>query len=623
MDISPKTPTLRLKDYEAKTSRLILKKVPVEEANAISSSGTIKLGREPADRHLWEHTLKDDLVMIVAFEGDYITRYAYRVLGKAISPPKLSSVPDDKPYTILLESLGVGYLKTLKGEAFFYSDPSPYAPRPIFKELWEECHLTTASPYNHPQQLLSPKDAKYSIHIAASREDYDFVSRIAVFHPFGARKAFLTLIATTGNIPVGAILIQPSVDSNVSHKAAWRIFREDYTWIQKQAITIVRIYSSPTAKSKWAVHKALMEAAIFIAPALVAEPLSVIEGVSYDYHPVTIPLGFQVEVPKKLERAFYYWKPVNLPSKIRVVTNIAETMREIHELLERRRAVHYWLAPGPHAGIEVGIRRSAWALHKHDINVGRWRMLSPGHIVFLMSPEKRIKAYGIVAGTEKRIVQGLEKFPLWIDFRKDMALDLDLDISEQMKATWFSEIKYSGLVPLPEEFGAELKGLADQQKAEGRMWVDPNPYLLHQTEFEVIPNQVFVVQSWTLRETIFPEIKKLLTGSGYTVKYAGDRDGQVVFEDIWLMLNESEVIVVDFTEKRPNVYLEYGMALVLGKPIIAITQDKDHIPSDTPNLKYIIYLNQLGDESLRKLPKAIQDTISDIQRIKSKKGRGG
>jgi hypothetical protein len=63
------------------------------------------------------------------------------------------------------------------------------------------------------------------------------------------------------------------------------------------------------------------------------------------------------------------------------------------------------------------------------------------------------------------------------------------------------------------------------------------------------------------------------------------------------------------------------MALVLGKPIIAITQDKDDIPSDTPNLKYIIYQNQLGDGSLKKLPKAIQDTITDIQRMKVKRSR--
>src|SRR6185436_16075898 len=57
-------------------------------------------------------------------------------------------------------------------------------------------------------------------------------------------------------------------------------------------------------------------------------------------------------------------------------------------------------------------------------------------------------------------------------------------------------------------------------------------------------------------------------------------------ESIWLMLNESEAIVVDFTNRPPNVDLEYGMALVSGKPIVALTQRADDIPSNTPNLKY-------------------------------------
>lgn len=48
------------------------------------------------------------------------------------------------------------------------------------------------------------------------------------------------------------------------------------------------------------------------------------------------------------------------------------------------------------------------------------------------------------------------------------------------------------------------------------------------------------------------------------VTHASDRQGQVIFEDIWILMNEAQAVLVDFTQKRPNVYLEYGMALVLG-----------------------------------------------------------
>jgi hypothetical protein len=58
------------------------------------------------------------------------------------------------------------------------------------------------------------------------------------------------------------------------------------------------------------------------------------------------------------------------------------------------------------------------------------------------------------------------------------------------------------------------------------------------------------------------------------------------------------------------------MALVLGKPVIAITQDESDLPSDTPNLKFKKYR---GDANaymdLRdKLPRALIDTIEDVQR---------
>jgi hypothetical protein len=57
------------------------------------------------------------------------------------------------------------------------------------------------------------------------------------------------------------------------------------------------------------------------------------------------------------------------------------------------------------------------------------------------------------------------------------------------------------------------------------------------------------------------------------------------------------------------------MALVLGKPIAAITQDLGDIPSDTPNLKVIPYNDKLGDNNLaRLLPRALRDTAADIEK---------
>jgi len=62
------------------------------------------------------------------------------------------------------------------------------------------------------------------------------------------------------------------------------------------------------------------------------------------------------------------------------------------------------------------------------------------------------------------------------------------------------------------------------------------------------------------------------------------------------------------------------MALVLGKPIVAITQRAEDIPSNTPNLKYIVYADALNDKRLQvDLPRALANTIADIDRLRNQK----
>lgn len=410
-------------------------------------------------------------------------------------------------------------------------------------------------------QWLCPIDSPYEVYIASSQSDHDFISKIAVHHPFGYRKGFLTLIAKENSKRVGAILIELSSESKFTQDANWRVFRKDYSWIQKQAVRIVRIYSSPDAIRKWAVHKTLLEAAISVAPALVEEPLSIIEGSSYDYHPVAPKLGFHVEVPQNFEGSFYYWKPINIPAYINVDRDNLNAAKSLaHKILKKRKEVSYWLAPGTLDNISLAYEKVAWAITWNSQNIVRGRSLGKGHVVFLISNDKRVRAYGVIERTENRKVKGLELYPLWMDFNHEMVRDLDIDISEYIHQQWYSSSGSYGLINLPSELGARIKKTADEQRMEGKMIVEPNPYLLHHTVFEAHPNQIFVVQSWSLRETVFPVIKQILEENGYIVKYAGDRDGQVVFDDIWLMLNESEAILVDFTYKRPNVYLEYGMA---------------------------------------------------------------
>src|SRR5947209_4026731 len=48
---------------------------------------------------------------------------------------------------------------------------------------------------------------------------------------------------------------------------------------------------------------------------------------------------------------------------------------------------------------------------------------------------------------------------------------------------------------------------------------------------------------------------------------------QSVMAPIWKGLQQAEVVLVDFTSKAPNVAFEYGLAGIIGKRMIFLTQD--------------------------------------------------
>jgi len=580
MKPNSRTQRLVLADVETRTSRLATYTVSREDLSELISSGVLRLGRGGKDIRVWDQLLKEDLVIAVASEQPTGLLFgAFRVVGKSIELLPPNGLSNDHPFVVLLEHLGSGRRNSVAWEVLFSEDVLGSPSRQVFQELWEACSRVASSP--RPEPFVFHQDG-YDISAAQSSADYAYISRVAALHAFGLRNATIALVARERNEYAGGVLVEYSSNIPSTHRAAWRVFRGDYHWLQRHSLCVVRLYSGHPTIKRLHVHEALLRAVIALGPSLVEPPLTIIEGVSYDYHPAAHRLGFNTEIPLRIEHAFYYWKAFSVPAHVDENRNPVAVAKDIHAIVRARASVRYWIARGRVEDIETAQGKTAWAVRRNSETTGRWRCLREGHVVFLVSHDDRLRAYGRVTSTAIRNVRGVEEFPLWIDFDRDMIMNLDIDVGAFFSQPWYRAISKAGLMPLPNEFGAYLKATADSKTIEGKMWVEPNPYLLHRTDFSVVNNQVFVVQSWSLRESVFPVIKDILAKHGYATVYAGDRDGQVIFEDIWLMLNESDLVIVDFTSRRPNVYLEYGMALVLGKPIVAITQSLEDIPSDTP-----------------------------------------
>ena len=85
--------------------------------------------------------------------------------------------------------------------------------------------------------------------------------------------------------------------------------------------------------------------------------------------------------------------------------------------------------------------------------------------------------------------------------------------------------------------------------------------------------------------------------------------GQVM-EQIWEQMNRAGLIIVDLTDKNPNVFYELGIVHTLGKPVILMTQSEDDVPFDLRHLRFIEYeytphgCHQL-EEDLRKAVQSV------------------
>lgn len=92
--------------------------------------------------------------------------------------------------------------------------------------------------------------------------------------------------------------------------------------------------------------------------------------------------------------------------------------------------------------------------------------------------------------------------------------------------------------------------------------------------------------------SVYDTIKAASAAAGFTCKRADDIwDDSTIIQDVFSLIFQSFVVVCDFTGKNPNVFYEAGIAHVLGKYVVPITQSADDIPFDLQHHRFIPYLN--------------------------------
>jgi len=121
--------------------------------------------------------------------------------------------------------------------------------------------------------------------------------------------------------------------------------------------------------------------------------------------------------------------------------------------------------------------------------------------------------------------------------------------------------------------------------------------------FPLEVEQAFVLMPFTLSwsDRVWKQIQKTCKAAGVIAKRADDLFGAEIMEDVWKGICAARVVIADLTGRNPNVYYELGLAHVLGKRVILLTQDVNDIPADLKRFRFVTYQDNVdGFSSLDK-----------------------
>ncbi|MFH1766684.1 MAG: hypothetical protein ABH826_01165 [Patescibacteria group bacterium] len=106
-------------------------------------------------------------------------------------------------------------------------------------------------------------------------------------------------------------------------------------------------------------------------------------------------------------------------------------------------------------------------------------------------------------------------------------------------------------------------------------------------------------------------IKKAATDAGLRCRRADDIwENPSVIQDVVTLIDRSNIVVCDCSDRNPNVFYETGIAHTLGREVVLITQNENDVPFDLRHLRYLKYLN--NSEGLTVLSEKLKLRLADL-----------
>lgn len=106
----------------------------------------------------------------------------------------------------------------------------------------------------------------------------------------------------------------------------------------------------------------------------------------------------------------------------------------------------------------------------------------------------------------------------------------------------------------------------------------------------------------------YAAIQRACKGAGLRCLRADDIwDESVIVQDIFNLVFQSQIVIVDFSGRNANVMYETGIAHTLGKHVVPISQALDDVPFDLRHHRVLRYLNNA--QGLRELERKLASRL--------------
>jgi hypothetical protein len=142
--------------------------------------------------------------------------------------------------------------------------------------------------------------------------------------------------------------------------------------------------------------------------------------------------------------------------------------------------------------------------------------------------------------------------------------------------------------------------------AEKKITFSPTVFSI--SEGGVEDDLVAVMMPFAGFDDVYEAIKNACLTAGLRCVRADDIwENSTIIQDIFSIIYRARIVVVDYSNKNPNVMYETGIAHTLGKIVVPLAQSISDVPSDTVHHRALLYLkngegvSKLSTELARKL----------------------